>query len=850
MIAARFVFDLRSLGGAGKFVTLNLMWLLMLSSLTSWCVLVRSGKFNVRRNRTEVTMRLRHKMKGLAVIVTVELIEEKGGTNMLVLRRSSHPPFRLENQTMFPLLFGQSAARMGSEETETDAMLLPYQRADFAWDEPELRRRILVLKTTDNPNVPQGFVLGRFQLDKIAPGTVLSVENNSFVGEIVADGPTRVLRITDSSLPSLSSTRQDGLAEFLQRPSDKLATTTTFTAKLLHGIGISIVDWSPQELLYIRLEDILAERKFDGTSDVVNVSAGNIKLNNQLWVTPFPVLLKMGRRVDALNPIRRKNRRHDAIAVSWKRSLDTHGSFGNLIERVEVASEPIFVHVDGRLVHYLVKMLRMVSRTRRGEQQSDNAITRDETLRKILSIPGPASDEAEIARRGFSLYQQTSDGDLMTTAAVASKLKAQPLPFVTFRSSSLRSPRSMAPRREASSPVTKPQHKYYIEKLRISGIKADLSWSGPLPGLLSSLLLRALTFESLPIRLRPYSSSHVYGNAKDHLQSMKSHYLSVWRVLDLLMGLSYSPTFLVRAIAYTTRETFSSILESWASDGRKAARKLEKFVRKGQLPLSPTYDDGSTGTEVIPSFYLGRTVLRPFAHGSAAVLKASSTMLSNAASVLKFGTQNTKRLASKGLVRSRNPRLFAHMDGSDLLVEYVEGENAGKALLSRARMGMHLGEGYIFHSEGVKLLKLKWKSKADLDPAPLIVMVTSERTMLLNGKLDGDFCAVGWETTIENIVHMELIVGDEMSLTNSHDEVTMCYLSDEQPVESSAEEKTVSSTRAALSGMGVLRCTSLFLPRGSGIQLVTKIACMDMRLAVQLKNNDSLGSHTSEQNGH
>jgi hypothetical protein len=790
-------------------------------------------------------------MKGLAVIVTVELVEKKGGTNMLVLRQSSHPPFRLENQTMFPLLFGQSSARISSEETEADAMLLPYQSADFAWDEPELRRRILILKTTDDPSLPQGYVLGRFQLDKIAPGTVLSVEVSSFTGEIVADGPTRVLRITDSSMPSLSSTREDGLTEFHHWPVDKMGTTTMFSAKLLHGIGISVVDWSPQELLYIRLEDIHLERKFDGSSDIVNISTGNIKLNNQLWVTPYPVLLMMGRRVDTLHPIRRKNRRHDAIALSWKRSFDTHGSFGNvtLLERVEVSSEPIFVNVDGQLVDFLVKMLQMASRIRGGEQQSDAAMTRDETLRKILSLPGPASDEVETARKGFTPYQQTSDGDLMTTAAVASKLKAQPLPFVTFRSSSLRSPRSIAPRKETTPPdVAKPQHKYYIEKLRISATKADLSWSGPLPGLVSSLLLRALTFESLPVRLRPYQSSHVYGNAKDHLQSMKSHYLSVWRVLDLLIGLSYNPTFLFRAIVYTSRETFASILESWAADGRKAAKKLEKFVRKGQMALPPTFDDGTTGQGTTSSLYLGRRVLSPFARGSAAVLNVSSAAVSFAASLLKFGSQNTKRLATKGMVRSRNPRLFANRDGRDLLVEYVEGENAGKALLSRVRMGMHLGEGYIFHSEGVKMLKAK--SKTELDPAPLIVMVTSERTMLLHGKLDWDFCAVAWEATLENIVHMELIRGDEMSVTKSHDEVVICYLSDSQPVESSTDEKTISSARTVMSGVSVLHSTSVFLPHGSGTQLITKMASMDKRLADHLRNPDALRSQPGQQNGH
>jgi hypothetical protein len=106
-----------------------------------------SGKFHIRMNRREVTMRLGHRMKGEAVIVTVEVQAEKNSsTYSLVFRQSTNPPFRLENQTMHPVYFGQSAITRSSQEADTDTMLLPYQSADFAWDEPELRRRAMLIK--------------------------------------------------------------------------------------------------------------------------------------------------------------------------------------------------------------------------------------------------------------------------------------------------------------------------------------------------------------------------------------------------------------------------------------------------------------------------------------------------------------------------------------------------------------------------------------------------------------------------------------------------------------------------------------------------------------------------------
>lgn len=134
-------------------------------------------------------------MKGHVVIVTIELLgKKKGSTNVLVFRESNHPPFRLENHTMFPLHFGQALARLGGEESEADTMLLPYQSMAFAWDEPEFRRKTLIIKSADMPNASEGTILGRFQLETIAPGTSLNVQDAHFDGEIVADGPTRVDR--------------------------------------------------------------------------------------------------------------------------------------------------------------------------------------------------------------------------------------------------------------------------------------------------------------------------------------------------------------------------------------------------------------------------------------------------------------------------------------------------------------------------------------------------------------------------------------------------------------------------------------------------------------------------------
>jgi hypothetical protein len=736
---------------------------------------------------------------------------------------------------MHPLRFGQSFSVLGPEENEFDSLLLQYQNADFAWDEPELRRRALVIKSSGSTVVPEGIVLGRFMLDRVAPGSVVKLENDKFIGEVVADGPTRVLRISDASMPRISSFRQDEFDYFQHVPEVSKPLTMTVVLKIAYGIGISVVDFSPKELVYVRLEDIQLEKKTDTKKDNVSVSIGCIKLNNQLWVTPYPVLLRMGRHYESGNSSRRRNRRHDAVSVSWRRSLNSHGGFGNLtlLDVIEVSSEPVFVNADGELAGLLYRMGRHIKEIRSPSIEVPTSLSRDEELKALLAIniSGELSDEGSASPRASNAMDDENAGDLMTTAAVAAKLRSNPTfhqPPSTPRRGQFAA-RNAAARKRKPQPVSKVQHKFYVERLKISGIKGDLSWSGPLPGLVSSLIFKALTFERLPVHLRPFSSHHTYGNFQDHMQTLRSHYVSFWRIADLLIGLSSNPTFLVRAVLYTFRETCASILDSWALSLENSSRQITKiFTRDSEF--QPIYDDGHHLQEQEQQrSAVFKRAFAPFAYGTASVFLNGSSLFTWFSSLLKFGSKGAGAQRTGGLVRSRNPRLFAHLDGKDLLVEYVEGENAGKALLSRVRMGLHLGEGYFFHAEGARQRKHSSKLRTELDPLPLILMITSERVLLLTGKLDRNFCSVEWEAYFLNIVNVEFVPADELS-TFTYDEIIIWHLSDPKFSEGNEVDNTNKFAKNLVAGIDVLHSKSIFVPRLLGKQVVQKMHTVDSRL--------------------
>lgn len=306
--------------------------------------------------------------------------------------------------------------------------------------------------------------------------------------------------------------------------------------------------------------------------------------------------------------------------------------------------------------------------------------------------------------------------------------------------------------------------------------------------------------------------------------------MSIWRVVDVLMGLSSNPTFLLRGVFHTFREGCSSILDSWAfclkyysSQLKKQSERDSKFV--------PIYDDGNPLQNTEHRTNIVNTISSPFINGLALVLKNTSMVISLFSLQMKYSPKSSSTRHTRGLVRSRNPRLFAHLDGKDLLVEYVEGENAGKALLSRVRSGLHLGEGYFYHAEGVRQPKSHFKAKNDIDPAPLILMITLERILLLTGKLDQHFCSVQWEAYFTNIIHIDLMPARMVKGGSAFpfDEIIVWHLSDPEFSVGNKIEKTHKYMKNLVSGIDVLHSKSIFVPHLIGEQVLEKLKLFQSR---------------------
>jgi len=713
---------------------------------------------------------------------------------------------------MYPIQYRQ-VSRLGErlfsrkdESLQQDHVILPYHNSEFAWDEPEYGRRTVRLHLAEFGDIRMKLdrsPLGSLRIDSIAPGAELEFLCPALVGKVIADGPTRVIRILERSAPDTE--QETGNRQFQKVHEAVAEMAVIISARFAHGLGLSIVDWHPQELLYIRLNGISVVQTRNESQDVVKLTIGSITADNQLWLTPYPVLLRMGS-----NSIHGRNKRHNAISLSWCRSLCYRGGFGDFtfLENVSLSSLPSTVSVDGALVEYAIEMARRVKQIGAG-RDSNSDLSRNRHLRKALDL-GNKSDENLIAP--YELKSKIADDlytavDYMSTVAIAAKLRMRYRP--PDLAGTLK--RDDAATEDAVLGLqTQRKHKIYIERLRVSTTTAEISWSGSLPvaSSLPKLMRPALTFEGLPLLLRPYSSSHAFGTAEEHLKAVKAHYFSVWRILDLVVGVLAKPTFIVRAFVFTWRESCALAFLSTANALANMKKSLEAIAQ------TPT--DSEQNAQSIVNF--SRQAVAP-------ALKLNSSFLGGLAGLLDVGSaflryDAARHRASGGLVRSRNPRLFANIDGSDLLVEYVEGENAGKALLSRVRKGAHLGEGYVYHIEGVHALKSRPHSDNDMDTSTLILMLTFDRVLLLHGELDTTFCEVVWEASVADLVRVEHTYLSQYN----YDEILMWHL---HQGSSSREERFAKSVVSESGGLETLRCKHVFVPTALAKTLMSKLERLD-----------------------
>lgn len=153
-----------------------------------------------------------------------------------------------------------------------------------------------------------------------------------------------------------------------------------------------------------------------------------------------------------------------------------------------------------------------------------------------------------------------------------------------------------------------------------------------------------------------------------------------------------------------------------------------------------------------------------------------------------------------------------------MLVEYVEGENAGKAFLSRVDLGKHLCEGYNFHLEGV-LLSAPTKEYI-MEPIHYIVILTFERVILVSGQLNESFCEVVWKALFTDVLCVELRASGTAQNPDLEHFVCLQWWVYNCHSSGHVDERLAPGPHADVGGLAAIGSCQMLVPKQSSYQLL------------------------------
>ncbi|XP_010266663.1 PREDICTED: uncharacterized protein LOC104604129 isoform X2 [Nelumbo nucifera] len=239
--------------------------------------------------------------------LSVEVRSGAKGSRYEVIFRPSFPsPYRIENRSMFlPVRYRQVDSTSDFWWT-----LLPNAAASFLWEDIG-RRRLLELMVdgndplkTEKYNIDQIF---DYQPIHVAGGPVRALRVT-----VLKEEKINVIKISDwmpeddtsatvprSSLHLPQLTRNDSLH---QQPISNTDCEFHFLVELAE-LGLSIIDHTPEEILYLSIQNLLLSHSSGLGSGIsrIKLRMQTIQVDNQLPLTQMPVLFRpqrVGEQID------------------------------------------------------------------------------------------------------------------------------------------------------------------------------------------------------------------------------------------------------------------------------------------------------------------------------------------------------------------------------------------------------------------------------------------------------------------------------------------------------------------------------------------------------------------------
>ncbi|XP_050117405.1 uncharacterized protein LOC126595103 isoform X2 [Malus sylvestris] len=207
---------------------------------------------------------------------------------------SSISPYRIENRSMFlPIRIQQVDGTNDSWK-----VLLPNTAASFLWEDLGRRRLLEILVEGEDP-----LKSGKYDIDEISdhqPIHLGNVPSKALRVTVIKEEKVNVIKISDwmpEIDPSgiLSTSHTSPLSQLsIQQQSPVIADCEFHVIIELAELGISIIDHTPEEILYLSVQNLVCAYSTGLGSGIsrFKLRMRGIQLDNQLPLSPTPVLFR------------------------------------------------------------------------------------------------------------------------------------------------------------------------------------------------------------------------------------------------------------------------------------------------------------------------------------------------------------------------------------------------------------------------------------------------------------------------------------------------------------------------------------------------------------------------------
>ena len=282
------------------------------------------------------------------------------------------PGYKIENQTTKLMKIHQV------HSTFTD-IIQPKSNIPYAWDKPMAPHKIVISFDGHDEQL-------EVDLDRLKTYVPIRVGRDRIRVIVSAKGPTKVLSVESTHLQDeISNNNNNENGEDFTDLSTKNSNPIDNTGPeilqseiqlALQGIGISVIDESPEELSYITLEKIYLTYSNSNFYKNVEFSIGWLQVDNQLYQTPYPVVVY---------PISETNEINSNVFFDLSATLSNQVSSIMYFKSFTLILQKIDLKLDEEFVLHTMKFYRYLNTFMNKRKQRQQKKEEKEKLENQLS---------------------------------------------------------------------------------------------------------------------------------------------------------------------------------------------------------------------------------------------------------------------------------------------------------------------------------------------------------------------------------------------------------------------------------------------------------------------------------